>query len=250
MVDMGLCKKYRDVKSKRHIPYRSNKKLTGTPRYASINTHNGSEQGRRDDLESLGYMLMYFSRGTLPWQGLKAATKQEKYDKIGKKKLETPIDELCKDSPHEFATYLKYCSKLAFSEKPDYFFLKSLFDSLFRKQGYEYDWIYDWDDLAAHELYVQRLTSAKLRQSPSEIGLAQVREELEQVKVDRDQYKAKCADQERVIAGLTEQINRPLVAAKFVKAPSTCTTDSPIISRPLRKRGRRVLPKDENLSDE
>lgn len=110
MVDMGLCKRYRDVKTRRHIPFKTNKKLTGTPRYASINTHNGSEQGRRDDLESLGYMLMYFSRGSLPWQGLKAATKQEKYDKIGKKKLETSIDELCKDSPRKPSSAIRFHS--------------------------------------------------------------------------------------------------------------------------------------------
>ncbi|XP_022080523.1 casein kinase I-like isoform X2 [Acanthaster planci] len=145
IIDFGLAKKYRDVHTHQHIPYRENKNLTGTARYASINTHLGIEQSRRDDLESLGYMLMYFNLGSLPWQGLKAATKRQKYEKISEKKMSTAIETLCAGFPSEFATYLNYTRSLRFDEKPDYSFLRQLFRNLFHRQGFTYDYIFDWN---------------------------------------------------------------------------------------------------------
>ncbi|XP_058810616.1 casein kinase I-like [Phymastichus coffea] len=147
IIDFGLAKKYRDGRTNKHIPYRENKNLTGTARYASVNTHLGVEQSRRDDLESLGYVLMYFNRGSLPWQGLKAATKRQKYERISEKKMSTPIEELCKGYPVEFATYLKYCKELKFEGKPDYSYLRHLFRTLFHSQGFTYDYVFDWNML-------------------------------------------------------------------------------------------------------
>eukprot|EP00696_Hemimastix_kukwesjijk_P008210 gnl/Hemi2/20395_TR6770_c0_g10_i1.p2 gnl/Hemi2/20395_TR6770_c0_g10~~gnl/Hemi2/20395_TR6770_c0_g10_i1.p2 ORF type:complete len:346 (-),score=97.76 gnl/Hemi2/20395_TR6770_c0_g10_i1:213-1250(-) len=144
LIDFGLAKKYRDPKTHQHIPYRENKSLTGTARYASINTHLGIEQSRRDDLESLGYVLMYFNRGSLPWQGLKAATKQHKYNRISEKKMSTPVELLCRGYPSEFCTYLNYTRSLRFDDKPDYGYLRKLFRDLFFREGFQCDYIFDW----------------------------------------------------------------------------------------------------------
>ncbi|KAK2714803.1 hypothetical protein QYM36_009123 [Artemia franciscana] len=146
IIDFGLAKKFANANND-HIPYRENKNLTGTARYASIHTHVGIEQSRRDDLESLGYVLMYFNRGSLPWQGLRAATKRQKYEIISEKKMSTSVDELCKGYPVEFATYLNYCRTLRFEEKPDYTYLRQLFRNLFLRQRFTYDYVFDWNML-------------------------------------------------------------------------------------------------------
>lgn len=144
VIDFGLAKKYRDSQTRVHIPYREDKNLTGTARYASINAHLGIEQSRRDDMESLGYVLMYFNRGSLPWQNLKAANKKQKYERISEKKMSTPIEVLCKGFPAEFAMYQNYCRGLRFDEAPDYMYMRQLFRILFRTLNYNYDYIFDW----------------------------------------------------------------------------------------------------------
>ena len=160
-VDFGMAKHYRDPKTKVHIPYRERKSLSGTARYMSINTHLGREQSRRDDLESLGHVFMYFLRGGLPWQGLRAATNKQKYEKIGEKKQTTPISELCEGFPgryswcsywvpldnsfsEEFTIYMNYVRKLGFEETPDYDFLRELFTKVLKTMGEAEDGIFDW----------------------------------------------------------------------------------------------------------
>ncbi|KAF7729531.1 casein kinase I [Apophysomyces ossiformis] len=144
LIDYGMAKQYRDPKTKQHIPYRERKSLSGTARYMSINTHLGREQSRRDDLESLGHVFMYFLRGSLPWQGLKAATNKQKYEKIGEKKQSTAVKDLCDGYHEEFGIYLQYVRKLGFEESPDYAFLRELFNKVLKRLGETDDGVYDW----------------------------------------------------------------------------------------------------------
>ncbi|KAL5344583.1 hypothetical protein ACLOAV_010567 [Pseudogymnoascus australis] len=144
VIDFGLAREYRDSKTHFHNPYGENKNLTGTARYASINNHLGVEQSRRDDMESIGYVLLYLGRGSPPWQGLKAANKKEKNNHIMMKKMTTPTEVLCRGCPNEFAIYLNYTRSLRFDDKPDYAYLRKLFRDLFVREGFQYDYVFDW----------------------------------------------------------------------------------------------------------
>merc|ERR1719486_796910 len=124
LIDFGLSKKYWD---KKHSKMYTRLPLTGTARYASINAHRGVEQSRRDDLEAIGHMMMYFLRGSLPWSGLDAKTQEEKYKKIRQKKEEVKLDDLCQDHPEAFKIYLEQTRSLDFTERPDYEILRKLF---------------------------------------------------------------------------------------------------------------------------
>ena len=144
ILDFGLAKKYRSSRTLIQYPYVKKKKLTGTARYASIHALEAYEQSRRDDLESVGYVLMYFLRGNLPWQGLKVRSKEDRYKKILEKKKETSSQDLCKDFPHEFFEYVDYSRKLEYEENPDYDFLRKRFLDVLKGLKEEMDYIYDW----------------------------------------------------------------------------------------------------------
>ena len=144
IIDYGLSKQYKDSITGAHIPYAENKNFTGTARYASISTHIGTEQSRRDDMESIGHMLIYLAKGSLPWQGLQAANKKEKYHKILNKKMTTQIDILCKNLSQEFASYMKYSRSLKFYDTPNYSYLADLFKDKAVKDIKEDDQQYDW----------------------------------------------------------------------------------------------------------
>lgn len=122
--------------------------------YFFINVQR-AEQSRRDDLESLGYLLMYFLRGSLPWQGLRATTKTQKYERIRNKKMDTPVEVLCKGFPQEFMIYLNYTRSLRFEETPDYQYLKQLLRDLFIRERYTMDYMYDctYRDFAIPDIY-------------------------------------------------------------------------------------------------
>ena len=144
ILDFGLSKKYFSVSKNKHIKFTQNKKLTGTARYASINAIKGCEQSRRDDLEAIGYVLMYFLRGSLPWQGIKNLKGECRYIKIYEKKKNTTPEELCKNFPGEFTEFIKYTRHIQFESKPDYDYLRGLLKNVMNKLNFEYDYFYDW----------------------------------------------------------------------------------------------------------
>lgn len=161
MIDFGLAKKYRDQSTHIHVPYSDHRGLTGTPRYASINNHLGIRVSRRDDLESLDYILMYFLRGSLPWQGARGKTKKHKYQKIMEKKLATSIDELHNGYPSEFRRLGEYARCLRYADKPDYGAFIKMFKDLAHRYEIDLDGVYDWDILDASPILETMLETPK-----------------------------------------------------------------------------------------
>ncbi|PSS20854.1 Casein kinase 1-like protein [Actinidia chinensis var. chinensis] len=254
IIDFGLAKRYRDSTTNRHIPYRENKNLTGTARYASCNTHLGIEQSRRDDLESLGYVLLYFLRGSLPWQGLKAATKKQKYDKICEKKLSTPIEVLCKSYPVEFASYFHYCHSLTFDQRPDYGFLKRLFRDLFSREGYEFDYIFDWTILKYQQAQKSK-TQPRLSPAPGEGNSRATPMDVDKHRGNHASYSAEVTERMRLGnaggPGIRMQFKSPagrnLSSDNPLEKNIVSSTDSPSASFPhagmsKQKASKAVLP--------
>ena len=150
-IDFGLSKRYRDPKTGLHIEYRDGKSLTGTARYASINTHLGIEQSRRDDIEALGYMMVYFLKGSLPWQGMVINDPKKKYDKIKKYKYDIKLEDLCKGLPKECITFIQYARDMKFEDRPDYHYLRELLRKVAKDNGLyfdsnKFDWIIKEDN--------------------------------------------------------------------------------------------------------
>jgi casein kinase 1 len=141
-VDFGISKYYKDNLG-RHIPFRDKKSFIGTTRYASIAAHIGNEISRKDDLESLAYVIIFLAKGVLPWQNLNVS-ESEKTKKVGEIKAKTPVEELCKGLPEEFSKYLLYVKNLTFKENPDYNYLKGLLLKVAMTNDIAMDNQWDW----------------------------------------------------------------------------------------------------------
>jgi serine/threonine protein kinase len=142
LIDYGLSKEYIDPKTQQHIAYNDYQHLIGSTAYASVNTHEGCEQSRRDDMESLGFVFMFFLRGNLPWLTVKGRTKRQRREQV--KELKMDLKTLCESFPSEFFDYFTYVRSLKFEDKPDYEHLRKLFGDLYVREGFQVDNNWDW----------------------------------------------------------------------------------------------------------
>ena len=191
MIDFGLSKRYKNAKNHQHIPYREGRPLTGTARYVSINTHLGIEQSRRDDLESIGYVLVFFLKGSLPWKGLKAGG--DKYVRIMEKKLQIPTEILCYGLPDEMVLYLNYCKSLRFEDRPDYDYLRGLFIGLLStcsttfgltKDALKFDWCYEDPATGVWNMYKTRDSTIPEKKIQKIFSIGNMNKYLEQNSLD------------------------------------------------------------------
>jgi len=196
LLDFGLAKKYRSSKSLKHYPMIKRKNLTGTARYASINALNGLTQSRRDDLEAVGYVLLYFLRGKLPWQGIHVKNKEDRYHKIIEIKIETKPEELCKGFPKEFESYIRYCRGLDYKDAPEYNYLKKLFNDVLR--GYS-ESVYDWD-------IVNKTIITETTSSTSKKGI--------NLEDKREKYKKKSGYSDKVLTSFIHNQNFKTIGSK------------------------------------
>jgi casein kinase I homolog HRR25 len=167
VIDFGLAKRYRDPRTNEHVPYsQADAHGTGTSLFASLNTHDGigmltvplalslgdynatmayksSECSRRDDLESLAYMLIYFMRGKLPWSHINGDTDDETWTLIRAAKLDVQ-SVLTVGLPAEFDALYRYARGLDFDDTPDYDGLRALFRDLAKRKRIELDGRFDW----------------------------------------------------------------------------------------------------------
>eukprot|EP01062_Namystynia_karyoxenos_P053623 TRINITY_DN4351_c0_g1_i1.p1 TRINITY_DN4351_c0_g1~~TRINITY_DN4351_c0_g1_i1.p1 ORF type:complete len:469 (+),score=88.91 TRINITY_DN4351_c0_g1_i1:86-1408(+) len=160
LIDFGLSKRYWDPKADAHVPYRDGRPLVGTMRYVSVATHLGIEPARRDDLESLGYVLLYFSRGSLPWMGIQGDG-PEKVAKIGAVKESTSVSVLCRGEHGIFKKWFTYAKTMKYEEQPDYGALRRWVQRAMDENGWEYDWQFDWVVRRRKRLELHRRSSRR-----------------------------------------------------------------------------------------
>ena len=157
IIDFGLAEHFSDIVTGMHRPYSEGHEMLGTARYSSTNTHNGIAQTRRDDLISLSYILLYFIRGSLPWQDLTVSNREPKYQQMANAKAKLKPYRLCQGLPTIFSTFITYAEQLDFEEVPNYAHLHSLINQHFVKDGHSVDVKFDWElhpDERGHRVYV------------------------------------------------------------------------------------------------
>ena len=161
LIDFGLAHKYKSSRTGKHIKFSNLNKAIGNLKYISINGNKGYEQSRRDDLESLGYLLIFLIKNSLPWvnkETIKIKEKTKRLKEVYKIKSSISIEELCKGLPIEFIKYIKYCRNLEFEQEPDYKCLRNLFISVLAKNEFKNDRNFFWITNTKHKIKIEGLS--------------------------------------------------------------------------------------------
>lgn len=218
MIDFGLSHKYRDPQTLEHKPCLTNAKAAGTPRYTSINALKGLDQSRRDDMESLLYIWVYFLKGSLPWMGIPYNEKDpnRKYMTILHIKKHYPIEQLCSELPEEFVKYFNEVRSLKYRDEPDYAGYRKMFRDLFIELGYTYDYEYDWIIKEKSEVHLksQKKSNIKIKRNEKNYYQTGIRSKSKRVNI--------YITSENILSGT---IQRPRVR----KSPSPERDDNPNI---------------------
>lgn len=143
--DFGLSDYYINPQDLKHIPLTKGHSRYGTVRYASLNNHRGVEQSRRDDLESLGFVLLYAVRGNLPWQTIRDEDRRQKWSKVYEMKRRANLEHLCDGLPDVFVKYMEMVRSLEFEERPEYGELRAMFEKQYKKSKFKRETKYDWE---------------------------------------------------------------------------------------------------------
>ena len=186
LIDFGLSKIINnDKKNQFLLNIKSEKIVIGTVRYISMNAHLGNEQYKKDDLESLAYMLVFFIKGELPWQNLKAKSRKEKYTKIYQKKKHTVNSELCNFLPDEIKNFVSYILNLNQKQNPDYSKLMNLISNLMKKYGYINDLQFEWYSSS----FLQKLYNSPIVDDGDQIKSSSIYEEDDSVKSEKSKLR-------------------------------------------------------------
>lgn len=223
IIDFGLSKKYRDSTTKQHIKFSDKRSLTGTARYASINSHMGNEQSRRDDIEAIMYMIIYLHLGTLPWQGISCNNKKEKYRMIMDMKLGLTPEQLCRDMPCEIAAMLSYAKNLRFEESPDYNYMKTQLTRISEKEGFTFDNKFDWNNPPSTPKNKKK--PLKKKKNKSKASVKSIGEEIKEPPPKEDEVSTCLATKRWPEFSDREKIFSKIQSERI--SPTNATTGSP-----------------------
>ena len=213
LIDFGLAKKFRSKKTGRHINFKKTGRLTGTIRYSSPNALSGGEQSRKDDLISIGYMLVYFFNSKLPWQLIRDRNELNKIRRIYKMKKETKPEILCRGLPNEMTEYMKYVENLRFEQKPNYEYLRNLFNTILKRNNTNIEkCLFSWIKSSDIKNLKNPVNLRKRKSSPMNRLYKKIKESLERNRSSSNESLGKFSYEEQ-----SKILNDPNINLKIIR---------------------------------